>query len=134
MHKRRQICIDVVIVSAAPYRLVARGISVISTKGRQFRGCFLRETVLPTLGTPSPIPAEIQRATFLIVGDDTGNLAVLGRLLQPYHDVMASPIGDACLTDRHQRNETGLDPARHIDARDGRLRRARSFALEPSHP
>jgi putative two-component system response regulator len=33
----------------------------------------------------------------LIVDDDTGNLGILGNLLQPYHDVLAAPSGERAL-------------------------------------
>ena len=39
----------------------------------------------------------ISRASVLIVDDDTGNLSVLGSLLQPYHDVLAAPTGERAL-------------------------------------
>lgn len=39
----------------------------------------------------------VPRATVLIVDDDTGNLGVLGRVLQPYHDVLAAPSGERAL-------------------------------------
>jgi putative two-component system response regulator len=41
--------------------------------------------------------ADASRATVLIVDDDTGNLGVLGSLLQPYHDVLAAPTGERAL-------------------------------------
>jgi putative two-component system response regulator len=44
----------------------------------------------------SSTPAA-QRATILIVDDDTGNLGVLGSLLQPHHDVLAAPSGERAL-------------------------------------
>ena len=49
------------------------------------------------LGTNASIPAGTPRATVLIVDDDTGNLGVLGSLLQPYHDVLAAPSGERAL-------------------------------------
>jgi len=52
---------------------------------------------LPNLGSLSPSPAEDLRAVVLIVDDDAGNLTVLGHLLQPYYDVMASPSGTRAL-------------------------------------
>jgi putative two-component system response regulator len=42
-------------------------------------------------------PASPPRATVLIVDDDTGNLGILGNLLQPYHDVLAAPSGERAL-------------------------------------
>lgn len=42
-------------------------------------------------------PSGTSRATVLIVDDDTGNLAILGNLLQPHHEVLAAPSGDRAL-------------------------------------
>ena len=50
--------------------------------------------VLDTNGSTDP---GNLRATILIVDDDVGNLGVLGRLLQPYHDVLAAPSGERAL-------------------------------------
>jgi DNA-binding response OmpR family regulator len=38
-------------------------------------------------------PSETIKARILVVDDDPGNLGVLGRLLQPYYNVVAAPSG-----------------------------------------
>lgn len=43
------------------------------------------------------IPIETARARILIVDDDPGNLAALGRLLRPHYDVLAAPSGERAL-------------------------------------
>ncbi|MDP2827273.1 MAG: EAL domain-containing protein [Sulfuricellaceae bacterium] len=40
---------------------------------------------------------ETARAIILLVDDDPGNLAVLGRLLHPHYDVLAAPSGERAL-------------------------------------
>lgn len=52
---------------------------------------------MQTLDPSSATPASPSRATVLIVDDDTGNLGILGHLLQPYHDVLAAPSGERAL-------------------------------------
>jgi putative two-component system response regulator len=52
---------------------------------------------MPALAPSSATPAGLQRATVLIVDDDTGNLGILGNLLQPHHDVLAAPSGERAL-------------------------------------
>ncbi|TXT40149.1 MAG: response regulator containing a CheY-like receiver domain and an HD-GYP domain [Comamonadaceae bacterium] len=47
-----------------------------------------------TNSTPQTVTS---RASVLIVDDDTGNLSLLGSLLQPYHDVLAAPTGERAL-------------------------------------
>ena len=42
-------------------------------------------------------PVETARAKILIVDDDPGNLAALGRLLQPHYDILAAPSGERAL-------------------------------------
>jgi putative two-component system response regulator len=52
---------------------------------------------MQALDPSSSTPASPLRATVLIVDDDTGNLGILGNLLQPYHDVLAAPSGERAL-------------------------------------
>jgi putative two-component system response regulator len=56
-----------------------------------------READLHDLYINSAAQVRARRATVLIVDDDTGNLGVLGSLLQPYHDVLAAPSGERAL-------------------------------------
>lgn len=52
---------------------------------------------MSALDTSSSTSLGPPRATVLIVDDDTGNLGILGNLLQPYHDVLAAPSGKRAL-------------------------------------
>lgn len=52
---------------------------------------------MQVLGPSSATPVCALRATVLIVDDDTGNLGILGNLLQPHHDVLAAPSGERAL-------------------------------------
>lgn len=52
---------------------------------------------MQALDTSGRTPASPLRATVLIVDDDTGNLGILGELLQPHHDVLAAPSGERAL-------------------------------------
>lgn len=47
--------------------------------------------------TNNTIPDSESRITVLIVDDDTESLVVLGKLLQPYYDVLAAPSGERAL-------------------------------------
>jgi len=60
-------------------------------------GLLFREADLQDCNTNSTAQTGAQRATVLIVDDDTGNLGILGNLLQPYHDVLAAPTGERAL-------------------------------------
>ncbi|HEY8887039.1 MAG TPA: two-component system response regulator [Gallionella sp.] len=64
---------------------------------RVLQGPLCREAELHDLYINSAAQAGAPRATVLIVDDDTGNLGVLGSLLQPYHDVLAAPGGERAL-------------------------------------
>lgn len=52
---------------------------------------------MQVLAMNGAIPPGPSRATVLIVDDDTGNLGILGNLLQPQHDVLAAPSGERAL-------------------------------------
>jgi putative two-component system response regulator len=52
---------------------------------------------MQALDTSSTTPNGPPRATVLIVDDDTGNLGILGNLLQPHHNVLAAPTGERAL-------------------------------------
>jgi putative two-component system response regulator len=52
---------------------------------------------MQALNTSSFISTGPQRARVLIVDDDTGNLGILGNLLQPHFDVLAAPSGERAL-------------------------------------
>jgi len=47
------------------------------------------------MGTNKPV--EASRTRILVVDDDTGNLDILSRLLQPHHEVLAAPSGELAL-------------------------------------
>lgn len=47
--------------------------------------------------TNNTTQTDASRASVLIVDDDTGNLSILGNLLQPHYDVLAAPTGERAL-------------------------------------